>query len=156
MPRPSVRPATGPSPIPAPRPRPIATRTSEARRVRKGRGVARIAVGGFQHETNTFAPSKARYEDFLKPGAWPGLTRGEAMFGAVEGINLPAAGFVAAARAAGHELVPLAWANATPSAHVTGDAFERIAAMVVADLAEAKPVDAVYLDIHGAMVTEHL
>ncbi len=118
--------------------------------------MARIAVGGFQHETNTFAPSKAHYEDFLKPGAWPGLTRGAGMFGAVEGINLPAAGFVATARAAGHELVPLAWANATPSAHVTGDAFERIAAMLVADLAEAKPVDAVYLDIHGAMVTEHL
>ena len=118
--------------------------------------MARIAVGGFQHETNTFAPSKARYEDFVRPGGWPGLTRGDAIFAAVDGINLPAAGFIAAARAQGHELVPLAWANATPSAHVTGEAFERIAAMLVTALAEQAPVDAVYLDLHGAMVAEHL
>nr|MCU0806224.1 M81 family metallopeptidase [Burkholderiales bacterium] len=26
--------------------------------------MARIAVGGFQHETNTFAPSKADYHAF--------------------------------------------------------------------------------------------
>ena len=26
--------------------------------------MARIAIGGFQHETNTFAPSKATFEDF--------------------------------------------------------------------------------------------
>ena len=29
----------------------------------------RIAVGGFQHETNTFAPSKASFEDFERRGA---------------------------------------------------------------------------------------
>ncbi len=28
----------------------------------------RIALGGFQHETNTFAPSKARFEDFEPAG----------------------------------------------------------------------------------------
>ncbi len=118
--------------------------------------MARIAIGGFQHETNTFAPSKARYEDFLSPGGWPGLTRGEAIFAAFAGVNIPISGFIAAGRAAGHELVPLAWANTTPSAHVTGDAYERVAAMLVTDLAAALPVDAVYLDLHGAMVTEHL
>ena len=37
----------------------------------------RIAVAGFQHETNTFAPMRAGYEDFLKADAWPGLTRGQ-------------------------------------------------------------------------------
>lgn len=26
----------------------------------------RIAVGGFHHETNSFAPSKARLEDFIR------------------------------------------------------------------------------------------
>ena len=38
--------------------------------------MARIAVGGFQHETNTFAPSLATYEEFAKGGGWPGLSRG--------------------------------------------------------------------------------
>ena len=35
--------------------------------------MARIAIGGFQHETNTFAPVKADYAAFERPGAWPGL-----------------------------------------------------------------------------------
>ncbi|WP_193369187.1 M81 family metallopeptidase [Pelagibius marinus] len=118
--------------------------------------MARIAFGGFQHETNTFAPSKATYDDFLKPGAWPGLTRGAALFDAIAGINIPVAGFVEAARAQGHELLPLTWTNATPSAHVTEDAYERIAAMLLEDLAALKDLDALYLDLHGAMVAEHV
>ncbi len=118
--------------------------------------MARIAIGGFSHETNTFAPSKARYEDFIAPGGWPGLTRGDALFDEVAGINLSIAGFVEAARASGHQLMSLLWCNATPSAHVERDAYERIAAMLLEDLARAGPVDAVYLDLHGAMVAEHL
>ena len=35
----------------------------------------RIAIGGFQHETNTFAPSKATAEQFVRDGGWPGLRR---------------------------------------------------------------------------------
>jgi microcystin degradation protein MlrC len=43
---------------------------------------------------------------------------------------------------------------AGPSAHVTDDAFERISTRI-ADLArQAGTIDAVYLDLHGAMVTE--
>ena len=53
--------------------------------------MARIAVGGFLHETNTFAPSKATFDDFARPGAWPGLTRGPAFFEATAGLNLPVA-----------------------------------------------------------------
>ncbi len=118
--------------------------------------MARIAFGGFQHETNTFAPSKATYDEFLKPGAWPGLTRGGDLFAAIEGINIPVAGFVEAALAQGHELLPLTWTNATPSAHVTENAYERIAAMILEDLAGLKNLDALFLDLHGAMVAEHV
>ncbi|MGH8712892.1 MAG: M81 family metallopeptidase, partial [Casimicrobiaceae bacterium] len=35
-----------------------------------------IAVGGFQHETNTFAPSKADYAAFEHGGGWPPLVAG--------------------------------------------------------------------------------
>lgn len=118
--------------------------------------MARIAVGGIQHETNTFSPVRATYEDFLAPDAWPGLTRGPAMLDAVAGINLPAAGFVAEAKGLHHDIVPLAWCSAQPSGHVTRDAFERVAAMLLEDLRAARGLDAVYLDLHGAMVTEHL
>lgn len=118
--------------------------------------MARIAIGGFQHETNTFAPSKAYYDDFVRPGAWPGLARGGALFDAVAGVNLSISGFIDAARAGGHELVPMLWCSASPSAEVTTDAYERIAHDLLEDLASAGPLDAVYLDLHGAMVTEHL
>lgn len=118
--------------------------------------MAVVAVAGFHHETNTFAPSKATYEDFVSGGGWPALTRGAAAASVVEGINLGMAGFVTAARAAGHRLVPLVWANATPSAHVTKDAYERIAAALLEELGRGEGIDAVYLDLHGAMVAEHL
>jgi microcystin degradation protein MlrC len=37
---------------------------------------------------------------------------------------------------------------------VTADAFERFSALLLAGLQAARPFDAVYLDLHGAMVTE--
>jgi microcystin degradation protein MlrC len=116
--------------------------------------MARIAVGGMQHETNTFAPSRADYAAFEAGGAWPGAKYGEAVFAAVEGANIPAAGAIGALRAQGHELAATAWAAASPSAHVTTDAFERIVGELISQLRRQLPVDGVYLDLHGAMVTE--
>ena len=116
--------------------------------------MARIAIGGFQHETNTFAPSKADYAAFEAGGGWPGVQYGESIFGAVEGANIPAAGAIQALRALGLSLAGTAWAAASPSAHVTADAFERILNEMVQRLKDALPVDGVYLDLHGAMVVE--
>jgi len=116
--------------------------------------VARIAVGGFQHETNTFAPSKADYPAFEAGGGWPGVQYGDALFAAVEGANIPAAGAIQALRAQGQQLVGTAWAAASPSAQVTREAYERIAGELVERLRAAGRVDGVYLDLHGAMVSE--
>ncbi|MDX1431483.1 MAG: M81 family metallopeptidase [Gammaproteobacteria bacterium] len=118
--------------------------------------MARIAVGGWQHETNTFAPIKADYAAFERPGGWPAMSRGEAMFDALEGVHVPAAGAIEALDRAGHHLLPLLWCAATPCAHVTRDAFERISATFLGDVEAAMPLDGIYLDLHGAMVCEHL
>lgn len=115
----------------------------------------RIAVGGFQHETNTFAPVKADFRAFERADAWPRLVAGEEMWDEIEGVHIPIAGACDVLKAAGAELVPLAWASATPSAHVTEDAYERITGLMLERLRAALPVDAVYLDLHGAMVCEH-
>ena len=56
-----------------------------------GRVIARIAVGGFQHETNTFAPLKANWADFERADAWPPFVRGPELIEAVEGFNIPIA-----------------------------------------------------------------
>ncbi len=45
-----------------------------------------IAVGGWHHETNTFAPTPATYEAFTRDGGRPALCRGEAMLAALEGF----------------------------------------------------------------------
>ncbi len=118
--------------------------------------MARLAIAGWHHETNTFAPTKANYADFAEADGWPALSRGDALIEELSGINIPVAGFMDAARAEGHEIAPLLWCSASPSAHVTREAYEKIAAMIVEDLRAAGRVDALYLDLHGAMVSEHL
>lgn len=118
--------------------------------------MARIAVGGLHHETNSFAPQPATYERFVEADGWPPLSRGPAIFENTAGANLAITGFVEAAKAQGHELVPLLWANACPSGPVTRDAYERLVSDMLRDLRGALPVDALFLDLHGAMVTEHL
>jgi len=118
--------------------------------------MARIAVGGFQHETNTFAPQRATWEDFERADAWPPFLRGAEMIAAVEGFNIPIAGAIKTLRALGHEIVPLSWCSAPPSSYVEKDAYEKVAGWLIEDLEEKGPFDAVYLDLHGAMVAEHL
>ena len=73
----------------------------------------------------------------------------------LRGINIPMGGFLEAMHGTPHELIPVIWTSACPSADVTRDAFERIAGKIVKAASEKCP-DAVYLDIHGAMVAEHV
>ena len=73
----------------------------------------RIAIGGFQHETNTFAPSKATYLNFERAKGWPGLQRGGEMLETMVARNLPIAGFIEQMKGTRHTLVPTAWAGET-------------------------------------------
>jgi microcystin degradation protein MlrC len=114
----------------------------------------RILIAGFQHETNTFAPSKANYENFVRGEGFPALVRQADVFGLRE-VNIPIGGFINAMQGGAHELVPVLWAGASPSAHVTEDAYERIAGEIIAAACESD-IDAIYLDLHGAMVAEHV
>jgi len=111
----------------------------------------RVLIAGFQHETNTFAPSPTEYEDFVRGGAFPAMTRGADLL-ALRDVNMPVAGFLHAMPEA--EPIPVVWAGATPAAHVKQDAYERIAGEILA-AARAENFDAVYLDLHGAMVCTH-
>jgi microcystin degradation protein MlrC len=118
--------------------------------------MTRVAVGGFLHETNTFAPTKATYEAFVHGGGWPRMQLGADILKVHRRINVGLAGFIEVAGGEGWELVPTIFAAATPSAHVTRDAYERIAPVLIDGITSAGPLDAVYLDLHGAMVAEHL
>ena len=119
--------------------------------------MTRVFIAGFQHETNTFAPSLADWDAFNRGDAFPAYIRGQAMQQQFTGVNIPVGGFIEAAKSHGWQLVPSVWAGASPSSYVTRDAFERIASALLEDLMQAcsQGLDAVYLDLHGAAVAEH-
>ena len=114
----------------------------------------KILIAGFQHETNTFAPSLATYESFVRGEGHPAMARGDAVL-AIRDVNLPIGGFIQASERQGQTLLPVIWTAASPSAQVTEDAYERIAGEIVAAAGEGG-FDAIYLDLHGAMVAQHV
>ena len=116
----------------------------------------RIAVAGFLHETNTFAPTVADRAAFVAGDGYIPLTRGEALPSTARGVNLGIYGAISVAERRGWDLVPLLWAGAIPSAAVTRDACESVAGEIIDGLARAGPLDGVFLDLHGAMVAEHV
>ncbi|MCV6593856.1 MAG: M81 family metallopeptidase [Silicimonas sp.] len=113
----------------------------------------RLALAGFQHETNSFAPTRAGMAEFEMADSWPGLLTGEDVIPGTRGLNLPIVGAAEAAAAAHGELVPILWAAAEPSGPVMDEVFETITERLIATLRN-RPVDGLYLDLHGAMITE--
>ncbi|MDQ1079231.1 M81 family metallopeptidase [Pseudoroseomonas cervicalis] len=117
----------------------------------------RIALGGFLHESHSFAPRSTGWEEFRSPGGFPGFQRGAGLLDTLRPTSVPSAGAIERAAELGATLVPLAWSFANPAGPVTEQAFERISACIIADLADALDagkLDGVYLDLHGAMVAE--
>ncbi|WP_274630750.1 M81 family metallopeptidase [Arvimicrobium flavum] len=113
----------------------------------------RIAIGGFIHETNTFAPAPTVFEDF---GDWlgNGIPVGKEIFERTP-KTIALRGVSARARDDGHELVPLIHAPASPANKLTEDCFERISAMLIERIGDPTRLDGVILDLHGAMVAKH-
>jgi len=115
--------------------------------------MTRIAVGGFHHETNSFVAPLTDYAYFMSHRDRPPLVRGAEVTRWLSETSFALSGFLDAVRP-GVEIVPLLWASGGAGGTVTADAFERIAGELVGRLSEAVPVDGVYLDLHGAMVSE--
>ncbi len=109
----------------------------------------RIAVGGIVHETNTFAAHPTTLDDFRADGLYAG-----AELEALRETNTVIGGILAAA---GHdpeiELLLTTAGSAIPGGTVATDAFEHIVGQICSGI-EAQTVDAVVLDLHGALVVE--
>ncbi|WP_419897304.1 M81 family metallopeptidase [Roseomonas sp. USHLN139] len=119
----------------------------------------RIAIGGFQHETHSFAPQPTVFADFQRPGGFPPLTRGPGLPAALDGTQTALAGAMPVLAAAGATQIPLLWCLAMPAGPIEDAAFERIAAMLLADVSDALlegPLDGVYLDLHGAALADSI
>ncbi|CAN7522822.1 M81 family metallopeptidase [Bosea sp. LjRoot90] len=119
----------------------------------------RLAIGGFQHETHSFAPKATVFSDFLNPAGFPPLTRGAALMAEIAGTATALAGAIPVFEAHGATLLPLLWCLGMPAGPIEDGAFERIAAMLCADVSDALlagPLDGVYLDLHGAALTDSI
>lgn len=116
----------------------------------------RVAVAGFLHETNTFAATPATLAAFVQGGGYIPLSRGDAIVTNAQNVNLGIAGALKFAQQAGWEIVPIVWAGAIPSAPVTKEAYETIVSEIVAGLRDCGPLDGIFIDLHGAMVAEHI
>ena len=115
--------------------------------------MSRIAIGGFLHETNCFVPMRTDYAYFAKGGEFPPLARGAEVIERTTGAPFGISGFLDEIDDS-HELVPLIWGHAGAGGYITDDCFERIVGELVGSLSCSMPVDAVYLDLHGAMCSE--
>ncbi len=112
--------------------------------------MARIAIGGYSHETNCFVPMRTDYEHYAQGGEFPPLARREEVIERSKGATFGMSGFLDTIDPS-HELVPLIWGQGGAGGYITDDCFERIVGEFVGMLSQAMPVDAVYLDLHGAM-----
>lgn len=113
-----------------------------------GAGRFRVGVAGFLHESNSFAAVRTPYEAF----ATTSLTRGEALRARWSGASHELGGMLAGAA---ESAVPLYATFAVPSGEIERDAFERIAAELLAEVQAALPLDGLLLALHGATVAEH-
>ena len=111
----------------------------------------RILAAMMKHETNSFSPvptDKARFE------AW-GLYRGAAAIAAYRGAAMPVSAYFDLAETRGAEIVCPLIAEAMPSGFVQEETYEQLCEWILAPL-RAGAVDAVFLDLHGAMTAEHI
>ncbi|KXO73898.1 M81 family metallopeptidase [Brucella anthropi] len=114
----------------------------------------KIGIGGFQHETNTFAPGTTGWAEFNTPGGWPPLTLGGAILEVMRGRNLPIAGMIDEAISQNVEFQPLIWCQAEPGGTVERLAYERVVTLFLDAISSKGPFDGILLDLHGAMVVE--
>ncbi|MEW9920434.1 M81 family metallopeptidase [Marimonas sp. MJW-29] len=115
----------------------------------------KVALAGFLHETNAFAPTRADMAAFVQGGGYMPLSRGSEVLSRGRGINLGIGGAVDFGMQAGWSMEAVLWAGAIPSAHVTRDAYDAITEEIVAGIAAARDLDGVFIDLHGAMMAEH-
>jgi microcystin degradation protein MlrC len=108
----------------------------------------RIAIGGFMHESNTFASLPANLQRFREGS----LAYGDAVIPVWQDAHHEVGGFIEGATRFGYEAVPVAMAWATPAGPVADEFFDHFTDALVTGFKLAR-ADGVLLALHGAMVT---
>ncbi|MDG2111006.1 MAG: M81 family metallopeptidase [Actinomycetota bacterium] len=110
----------------------------------------RVVIAMMEHETNTFSPVPTPLERFGRGGF--GVPTGREVYDRFKGTGTGIGAFIDVADEAGMEVVTPIAANAAPSGPVLAAAYEQMTDTICE--AVAAGCDAVFLDLHGAMVAE--
>lgn len=108
----------------------------------------RILIAMMKHETNTFSPIVADWQRFKDWGAY----QGDDALQAYEGTAMPIGAYIELAKSRGAEIIIPMAAEAMPAGLVTKDAYNHLVDPILDAVRDG--VDAVMLDLHGAMVSE--
>lgn len=110
----------------------------------------RILFAGLFHETHTFVDGSTSWGDF-------GVSRGDEILAKL-GDASPTDGFLVTAAEQDWEVIPTIDARAQPSGIVEDEVFDRFwrEFIELATPALTEGIDAIYLILHGAMVTQSL
>ena len=112
----------------------------------------RFVAALMRHETNSFSPVPTPLSAFGRIGSTGAPARGETAIRHYRGTNNPLAAYIDIAEREGAELVVPVAANAHPSAPAADSVIDYVATLVLEEI--RRGCDALFLDLHGAMVTE--
>ncbi|ESY10714.1 MULTISPECIES: M81 family metallopeptidase [unclassified Mesorhizobium] len=107
----------------------------------------KIAIGGIEHETNTFCADNVPLSDF-------NIEHGQSIIAAHRGVRDYVGGMLDAAEALSATVVPTILAVATPAGAICESAYTRMVDDLIAGIERALPLDAVALALHGAGIAE--
>jgi microcystin degradation protein MlrC len=110
----------------------------------------RVLIAKVSHETNTFSPVPTPVARFCPDGET--LLTGQAAVDFYRGTTSCLGRYIAIAEELGADIVLPVAAAAPPSGPVDDDAFDLFCRLITDELKQ-QPVDAIMLDLHGAMVT---
>jgi microcystin degradation protein MlrC len=108
----------------------------------------RVVIAMMKHETNTFSPVATSLKSFTQHACH----FGKDALRAFKATNTPMAAFIDLAESANAEILTPVAAEAWPSGVVQAEAYQRISDAICE--AVSRGCDAVFLDLHGAMVAE--
>ncbi len=111
----------------------------------------RVLIAGFKHETNTFSKTPTTIQSYQARS----VTEGPGISAYFKGTKTEVAAFLDACERYGWETVLSVVADATPSGRLTKDTYEHFAGRIVDDVRKAGKLDAILLNLHGAMAAEH-
>ena len=116
----------------------------------------RILTAGICHETSTMYPKPTTLDDFRLCSPVSDFGGGKQLIDHFRGTRTCHGGFIDEGARRGFSIEPLLWTFPVPGGTVEQSAYDHLKGLLLERLKKAGACDGVYLDLHGAMVTQNL